>query len=55
MEDAYQKICAYKRLMMMAKAMRQKGIISEKDYVKIDKILANKYEISSCSIYRQNA
>lgn len=55
MSEEYKEICKYKQSMMMAQSMLQKGIISEKDYARIDKILANKYGVSSCSIYRQNA
>lgn len=33
-------------------AMRSKGLISAKEYAKIDTIIAEKYGISSCSIFR---
>lgn len=54
MDDTYQKICSYKRSMMLAKAMLERDIISREDYAKIDKIIAKKAGITSCSIYRQN-
>lgn len=48
-------IYAYSLSMRMAKSMQKRGIISVKDYVKIDKIIANKYGIISCSLFRENA
>ena len=35
-----------------ARSMRSKGLISAKEYAKIDTIIAEKYGISSCSIFR---
>ena len=55
MSNEYKKRCKYKQSMMMAKSMLSKDIISSADYAKIDKILAKKYGIDLCSIYRQNA
>ena len=37
--------------MSLAEAMLTDGIISEKDYVKIDRVIAKKYGLSLCSIY----
>ena len=31
------------------------GVISRNEYVEIDRIIAKKYGLSSCSIYRRNA
>ena len=31
------------------------GLISKDEYAQIDKMIANKYHLSSCSIYRRNA
>jgi hypothetical protein len=42
----------YLASMIQVKRMLSKGIISPTDYVVIDTILANKYGISSCSVYR---
>jgi len=49
----YEKICAYKRTMTIANLMLSRGIITPEEYLKIDKIIANKYGVNSCSIYRQ--
>ena len=38
--------------MMQAKKMLSKGVVSSDDYIKIDTIIAEKYGISSCSLYR---
>lgn len=51
----YENICAYKRTMLIANNLLIRGIISAEDYCKIDKIIADKYGINSCSIYRENA
>lgn len=51
----YENICAYKRTMLIANNLLISGIISTEDYRKIDKIIADKYGINSCSIYRKNA
>ena len=43
---------AYQTAMALARSMCSKGIISAKEYAKIDTIIAEKYGISSCSIFR---
>ena len=53
--ENYGKICAYKRTMMVAKKLLSDGIITAEEYRKIDTIIAKKYGVNSCSIYRQNA
>lgn len=53
--DNYENLCAYKRTMLIANNLLICGIISTEDYRKIDKIIADKYGINSCSIYRENA
>jgi len=53
--DYYKRVCEYSLSMRMAKTMLKEGIISEEDYVKIDKIMADKYDINSCSIFRMSA
>ncbi len=55
MTDEYRNICRYKQAMLMAKSMLNNGIISKDDYLKIDEIIAKKYGINLCSIYRQIA
>ena len=55
LSEYLQKVAAYRQAMSIAKSMEKSGIISEKEYGKIDTIIAQKYGISSCSIFRQNA
>lgn len=53
MTDAYRtKLEAYLASMLQAKRMLSMGILTPEDYTKIDTIIANKYGISSCSLYR---
>lgn len=47
-----QALFCYQSTMAMARRMLSDGIITEKDYHKIDRIIAGKYGISLCSIYR---
>lgn len=47
-----ERIAAYRLAMSMAKAMLERGIISEKDYDIIDRLMAEKYGISLSSIFR---
>ncbi len=54
-DEYYKNVCAYKRAMAMAKSMLKQRIISAEEYCKIDKIIAGKYGLDSCSIYRENA
>ena len=46
------RLIAYQTAMALARSMRSKGIISAKEYAKIDTIIADKYGICSCSIFR---
>lgn len=50
-----ENITGYHTAMTLAKSMLEKGIISAKDYAHIDTIIAKKYGVNSCSIYRCNA
>lgn len=52
MSDYDKRLFAYQMAMALARSMRSKGLISAKEYAKIDTIIANKYGISSCSIFR---
>ena len=52
MSDYDKRLLAYQMAMALARSMRSKGLISAKEYAKIDTIIANKYGISSCSIFR---
>jgi hypothetical protein len=50
--DAYnEKVTAYRLSMSMVESMMRRGIISEKDYVVIQRMLAEKYGISLSSIF----
>ena len=52
MSDYDKRLFAYQMAMTLARSMRSKGLISAKEYAKIDTIIAKKYGISSCSIFR---
>ena len=53
MDERYRtKLESYLASMTQAKKMLSHGIISSGDYLKIDTIIAEKYGISSCSLYR---
>ncbi|MDT3698856.1 MAG: hypothetical protein RO469_05455 [Thermincola sp.] len=45
-------IIHYKATMAVLKRWLAEGIICEYELMKIDTIIANKYGLSSCSIYR---
>ena len=50
MSDYDTRLFAFQTAMALARSMRSKGLISAKEYAKIDTIIAEKYGISSCSI-----
>lgn len=53
MTDAYRtRLENYLASMLQAKRMLSMGIITPEDYAIIDTIIADKYEISVCSLYR---
>ena len=53
MDNGYRaNLESYLASMLQAKKMLSQGIISSDDYAKIDTIIAEKYVISSCSLYR---
>ena len=53
MNDAYrERLEQYLASMLQAKQMLSMGILTPKDYAMIDTIMAEKYGISSCSLYR---
>ena len=53
MNDAYRaKLENYLASILQAKKMLLQGILTPEDYAKIDTIIAEKYGISSCSLYR---
>ena len=51
----FDSLSAYMSAMTQAKNMLADGIITQKDYNKIDTIMTKKYGIDSCSIFRINA
>ena len=53
MDNGYRaNLESYLASMIQAKKMLSQGVISSDDYIKIDTIIAEKYGISSCSLYR---
>ena len=53
MDNGYRaNLESYLASMLQAKNMLSQGVISSDDYIKIDTIIAEKYGISSCSLYR---
>ena len=53
MTDSYRtRLEQYLSSMLQAKRMLTAGIIMTEDYVKIDTIIAEKYGLRSCNIYR---
>lgn len=47
-----ERVAAYRLAMSIAKTMLQRGIISDKEYGVIDRLMAEKYGISLSSIFR---
>ena len=52
--EFYDAVTSYKASMKQAKTMLESGLISADDYAKIDTKLAQKYNLSLCSIYVHN-
>ena len=53
MNEGYRaNLVRYLAAMVQAKRMRSMGILTPEEYANIDTIIARKYGISSCSIYR---
>ncbi len=52
--DYRASLVAYRTAMSLAEGMLHEGIITEKDYGKIDRIIANKYGLSLSSICCRN-
>jgi len=51
--EAYRaKLEAYLASMLQAKRMLAMGVLTPDDYARIDTIIAEKYGVSSCSLYR---
>ncbi len=52
MDEFRQRVIAYQIAMTLARSMLSQGIITEEEYRKIDTIMAEKYSLSSGSIFR---
>ena len=50
--ENYQNILMYKLAMHMAEDMKNRGIITEEEYVRIEQIMCLKFSINSTSILR---
>lgn len=51
-DELFQRVALYQTTMSIMRGMLTKGIISEKEYAEIDTIFAEKYSLSSSTIYR---
>ena len=49
-----ERVLGYKSAMAQARRMLSVGIINETEYAKIDTMMAKKYGLSSCSLFRDN-
>ena len=52
MSEYEERLWIYQTAMAMARQMLSQGIITGKEYAKIDATIAKKYGVSSCSIFR---
>ena len=52
--DKYEAVLGYKTAISVFKGWVQSGVINDGELQKINKIIAEKYGISLCSIYREN-
>lgn len=52
MSEMQERIAAYQRMMAMVRSMVLQGVISEREYEKIDTIIAKKFGLSSSTIFR---
>lgn len=48
------RILGYKSAMVQARRMLSAGIITEAEHAIIDTTMAEKYDLSSCSLFREN-
>ena len=51
MDSNFEKEMMYQVTMSRAKRLREKGLLSDKEYVEIDTIFANKYGQSLCTLF----
>lgn len=55
MTEYKKKIAAYRTAMSIVKSMLNEGVITAKEYAIIDTMMAEKYGLSSCTIFREIA
>ena len=53
-KEYFDAVCSYKSAMAQARLMLLKGILTESEYAIIDTVMAEKYGLSSCSLFREN-
>ena len=53
-KEYFDSICGYKSVMAQAHLMLLKGILTEGEYAIIDTMMAEKYGLCSCSLFREN-
>lgn len=51
-DEIYKKYFRYQTVMAWARSLLEKSLITRKEYAKIDTMMAEKYGVSSCSIFR---
>lgn len=50
--NLYNKLLHYQFVMSWVRSLLAKSLITKTEYAKIDTMMAQKYGVSSCSIYR---
>ena len=53
-KEYFDAVCSYKSVMAQARLMLLKGILTGREYAIIDTMIAEKYGLSSCSLFREN-
>ena len=52
MDEKFEKLFRYQAVMAWVRSLLKQSLISKKEYNRIDTMMAQKYGISSCSIFR---
>lgn len=50
--EMFDKIFRYQTIMAWARSLLKQALITKSEYAKIDTMMARKYGVSSCSIFR---
>ena len=50
--ELFDRMYRYQRVMSWVRSLLKQSLISKKEYTRIDTMMAKKYDVSSCSIYR---